>query len=460
MLVADVETMIMQVWSSDVRPLAEEAWRCYNSGAIRASIAATWTAVTADIITKLIRLADDGDKMAGPFRTSVLDAQGKGLSKEGVWAMQNIEAGLLEEATKFELIDSIGARELERIREDRNLCVHPSLRTLGEVYTPRPEVARGHLAVALTTLLTHPPTQGGKALEEFTNHICDPLFAPTSAHLQATFFDRIRTATRKTIVTFAAKHALLELDPDGRMPAAEHADRMAAALTAFAERDRELVRTAVAEQRERFQVLGGAAQLRALARLGDQDFFWSAVDEPLATRLRDLVNQPVTADEWEPLSPLSATTFALARSPHARERLPALEQQFMSLTWTHRLSVTAARPDPYFVPAVIRLVQEAPSWRSGEQVGRLLVQYASFLTVETLQAALDAWCNNDQCRRASDMTNLAVSVFHGTAHLGTARTEAFGKFLANVQELEGTDDYYSYPALKEALITAGYNPSP
>jgi hypothetical protein len=41
-----------------VRPLAQEAWRCYNAGAIRASIAATWTAVTADIITKLIRLAD------------------------------------------------------------------------------------------------------------------------------------------------------------------------------------------------------------------------------------------------------------------------------------------------------------------------------------------------------------------------------------------------------------------
>ncbi|WP_143466814.1 hypothetical protein [Lentzea kentuckyensis] len=45
-------------------PLTEEAWRCYNAGAIRASIAATWTVVTADITAKLILLADDGDAAA------------------------------------------------------------------------------------------------------------------------------------------------------------------------------------------------------------------------------------------------------------------------------------------------------------------------------------------------------------------------------------------------------------
>ncbi len=94
--VTDMETLIRQVWSPDVRPLAEEAWRCYNAGAARACIAAAWTAVTADIITKLVRMADDGDAQA--------------------------------------------------------------VRALGDVYERRPEVARGHLAIALATLLTHPLT--------------------------------------------------------------------------------------------------------------------------------------------------------------------------------------------------------------------------------------------------------------------------------------------------------------
>ncbi|GAA2419671.1 hypothetical protein [Nonomuraea africana] len=136
---------------------------------------------------------------------------------DGVREMQNIESTLLDKAAEFELIDSIGVRELGRIREDRHLCVHPSLRSFGEVYEPRPEVARGHFAVALTTLLVHPPTQGGKLLSEFIEYTCDPLFVPTLPHIQAAFFDRVRTATRRTIAAVAAKHSLLELDPDSRL---------------------------------------------------------------------------------------------------------------------------------------------------------------------------------------------------------------------------------------------------
>jgi len=47
---ADLKTLIAQVWSPEVRPLADEAWCCYNAGAIRASIAATWSAVSADTV--------------------------------------------------------------------------------------------------------------------------------------------------------------------------------------------------------------------------------------------------------------------------------------------------------------------------------------------------------------------------------------------------------------------------
>jgi hypothetical protein len=189
--------------------------------------------------------------------------------------MQRIEDVLLSEAKKFELIDTIGSRELERIREDRNLCVHPSLRIHGDVYEPRPEVARGHLAVALATLLIHPPTQGRKAIEEFTTYICDPSFVAAVPHIQATFFDRVRTAARGNIVKVAAKHALLETAPPTsvQLPSADLANRMAAALSAFASRDREFVRSVVTDLHSRFQLLEGAAQLRALVRLGDRDYF-------------------------------------------------------------------------------------------------------------------------------------------------------------------------------------------
>jgi hypothetical protein len=456
-MAVDLETLVAQVWSPDVRPLAEEAWRCYNAGAIRSSIAAAWSAVSADIILKLIRLADEGDKTAQQFRKEVTAAQDKGMTPEGVRAMQKIEASLVDKAVEFELIDTIGKRELDRIREDRHLCGHPSLRTAGEVYSPRPEVARGHLAIALTTLLVHPPTQGGKLLEEFQSYICDPLFAPSVPHIQATFHDRVRDATRKNIIKVAAKSAMLELDPDGRMPAATHADRMAIALQAFAERARDMVRDAVGEARGRLQLLDGATQLRVLVRMADHDYFWVSVDQPLADRFQNLLhNVSITTGQWDPLPPEVASSLALVSSPYARARLPILVARFDVLAENHQKNVIAARPSEFFVPKVIEFLQTAGSWRTGEQVGRLLVQHAALLSVETLQAALTAWYHNDQCRLASGMPELAVQLFHATANLGAARGPVFKDFLTRCKTSEGEGEFYSYPALDASLKTAGF----
>lgn len=455
-MTTDLETLVAQVWSPDVRPLVEEAWRCYNAGAIRSSIAATWSAVSADIIVKLIRLADEGDKKAEQFRKDVTDAQEKGLTSDGVRAMQKIEASLVDKAVAFELIDSIGKRELDRIREDRHLCAHPSLRTAGEVYNPRPEAARGHLAIALTTLLIHPPTQGGKLLEEFKAYICDPLFTPSRPHIQATFHDRVREATRKTIIRVAAKSAMLELDPDGRMPAAEHADRMAIALQAFAERARDMVRDAVGEARERLQMLDGATQLRVLVRMADHDYFWASVDQPLVDRFQNLLSVPITVGQRDSLSPDVASSLALVGSPLATARLPILAARFDELPERHQKTVIAARPSKFFVPSVIGFLQTAGSWSAGGQAGRLLVQHASFLLVETLQDALTAWHDNGECRLASDMPALAVQLFHATAHLGSARGSVFTDFVVKCKASEGDNGFYSYPALQTALQTAGF----
>ncbi|WP_409186014.1 hypothetical protein F9C11_17910 [Amycolatopsis sp. VS8301801F10] len=365
-MVTDLETLVAQVWSPDVRPLAEEAWRCYNAGAIRSSIVATWAAVSTDIIVKLIWLADEGDRAAIQFREEVTAAQEKGLKTDGVRDMQRIEGSLLAKAVDFELIDTIGERELCRIQQDRHLCAHPSLRAAGEVYNPRPEVARGHLAVALTTLLVHPPTQGGKLLDDFQNYICDPLFAPSVLHIQATFHDRVRAATRKSLIKLAAKAAMLEIDPGGRMPADVHADRMAIVLDAFAERDRGTVRDAVAETREKLQRLDSAAQLRTLIRMADCDYFWTSVDAPLANLFEALLNVPLPADPWGPLAEQDLSSFALVSRSYARARLPILLSRFERLSEQHQQDIIATHPSEFFVPRVIAFLRSADSWRAGE----------------------------------------------------------------------------------------------
>ena len=448
----DLERNIRQVWNPDVRSLAEEAWRCYSVGAIRASIAITWTAITEDIITKIVWLANEGDSAAAEFQKKVEQARNCGISSDGVRAMQKIEDSLLDNAESLELIDSIDKRELERIRQDRNLCVHPSLRSLGEVYEPRPEVARGHLAVALSALLIHPPTQGRRVVDDFTAHICDPNFVPVTTYIQSNFFDRVRSTVRKNIIQIAAKHAVLEISPSPeiRLDPTEIANRMAKALNAFALRDRRAVSDAMAKISPRFQTANSEIQLRALARLGNQDFFWELVDQALAERLGKLLSTLACATPYDQLPANSIAHIALVRFDNVRQRLPILENIFAKLDIFSKMSIVATHPDPYFVPTVINLLQQAFNFRIGKEVGEILLQYARFLTKEDLQSALENWKSNYECRQSFGMPQIAVRLFHATAFLGESRREIFFNFINRIRELD-PDGPNSYSELEATL---------
>lgn len=450
---SEIETMLASVWNPGSRPFVTEAWHSYNAGAIRASIAATWTAVSADIIAKIAYLADEGDAAAQRFTADVSAAQSHGLEAEGVRAMQTLESALLDEALKFELIDSIDKRGLDRVRQDRNLCVHPSLRPLSEAYVPRAEVARAHLAIALEALLVHPPTQGQKIIDRYIDFTCSSSFDSGPGHIQSAFFDRVRTATRRGIVNIAAKHAVLELDTQGRFENVRYAERSARVLAAIALRDRSLVRNAVVARRDAFRTADGDAQRRALGRLGDQDYFWDMLDEPLLERLNSLVAQPIQTPPYESLNPVTAATVGLVSLDDVRRRLPMLETQFLGMSEMHKANVIAARVHSYFVPHLTELLRRAYSWRFGDQLGALLVAYAEVLTLDDLAEALQACVRNDQCWRASGMPRSIAELFRTSSRLGHSRVEPFRKFLSTIQDMLGDsdDDYYRYPELRSAL---------
>ena len=449
----DIETMLVNVWNSGSRPFVMEAWHCYNAGAIRASIAATWTSVSADIIAKIAYLADEGDGAALRFTSDVAAAQTHGLDTEGVRMMQRLESVLLDEALKFELIDAIDQRGLDRVRQDRNLCVHPSLRPFSEAYLPQAEMARAHLATALEVLLVHPPTQGQKIIDLYVDFTCSSSFDSGPGHIQSAFFDRVRTATRRGIVNIAAKHAVLELDTQGRFENVGYAERSARVLAAIAMRNRHLVRNEVVARRDTFRTADGEIQRRALGRLGDEDYFWDMIDESLSERLNYLVAEPIRTPPYESLNSATTATVSLVALSNVRGRLPALEGQFFNMSEMHKANVIAARVDPYFVPHLLELLRRAYNWRFGDQLGALLIAYAGVLTLEDLAAALGACVGNDQCWRASDMPRSIAELCRKSTHLGPRRAEPFRQFLGSVEEILGDadDEYYRYPGLRTVL---------
>ncbi|MFE4801680.1 hypothetical protein ACFRFL_43670 [Streptomyces sp. NPDC056708] len=435
----DLDDRVNQVCNPDVRPLVQEAHRCYSSGSARGAIVPVWTAVCADLITKAQTLKEDGEAAATNLVAEVEKAQ-QSKEEQAIPIMLMVERTLLDTAETLELIDHTQKKQLERLRDDRNMCAHPSLRPLGELYEPTMEYARAHLAAALEAVLIHPPSQGRKVIDSFSAHVADPSYAFDATYLAYAFFDRVRPSARAKVVEFAAKFAILAIDaPELSITPENYADRMADCLRCFAERDADLAKAAVAKQMARLEKADPGVQLRALGRLGDLPAFWASVADPV----RALFNTRIEAiGEKQLLGRMNedkVNVIALVTHPEIREGLPALAPAFQALNTSCTTQVIAARPDPYFVPSLPDLLKQAGSFDAGEFIAASAVlPCAAFLDLEQLRAVLREWQDNSQCWGRA-MPSYLIDFHRLTAHLGPERDEVWQAFLA---ELLPFDDLY------------------
>ncbi|NUU25516.1 MAG: hypothetical protein HOV68_29030 [Streptomycetaceae bacterium] len=422
----DLEDQVNRVFNPEVRGLVREAYRCYTAGSSRAAIILTWTAVCADIIAKAQILREEGEADARDVVAEVEKAQ-TSSEVEGTRIMQGVERDLPATAEKLQLIDFTQRRLLERIRDDRHLCAHPSIRPLGELYEPTSEYARAHLAAALDALLVHPPSQGRKLVESFRDHVADPGFIYDTAYLAHAFFDRVRPAARAKVVELAAKFAVLQIDdPANPVDAAVFADRMAACLRSFAERDAGLVKDCVAKQMVRLGTATPEVQLNALGRLGDMPAFWAALTEPL----RGLLDARIETVGSPPpgriviggkLKPVEARVLALVGHADVRKQLPALAAAFESLSALKRAQVIEQRPDPYFATYLPQLMTNVRSFDTGQAFAeQAVLPCAGHLTRPQLEELLTAWFDNSQCWGRA-MPGYLVELYRRPAHLGPDR---------------------------------------
>jgi len=446
--VINLEERVAACWSPEVRPLIVEAHRCYATGSARAAIVLTWTAVCADVIEKLRRLADDGEGEAKQLVEKIEKVQGK-TDAGAIRTMQDVETGrLLETALAVELIDAVQHRKLDQLRLDRNLCAHPSLSPLGDVFAPSLEDARAHLAVALDALLVHSPSQGAKVVARIQTLLADTAFIGEDFIAQ-TYYDQVRrSAVRRRLVQLVTKHALLEIEAKD-LSAKAVADRAAVCLTAFARRDRDLVRNELRHLVPELSQKPADVQLRAVGRLGHLDLFWETTDPVL----RDQINGVVAG--IDPLAsspaPHHLALLSLVAVDEVRALLPALEPVFRQLPLLPKAAVIARRPGRYFVPKLAEMLQDAMSFRTAEAVCKdAVLTCAPFLNTEDLTAVLNAWVNSVDCREASQMPEHALILYRATAHLPGA-VEAWRSFTTQAKELRPDWEYYHYPEVAAQL---------
>lgn len=450
----DLEDLVNRVVNPDVRPLVREAHRCYATGAARAAIVLTWTAACADLIHKIEVLKDEGEADARDLVQNIERAQQPG-EREAVNLMLGVERTILDVAEKLELIDRTHKTQLERLREDRHLCAHPSLRPLGELYVPTSEYARAHLVAALHAVLVHQPSQGRKVLDSFMAHVADPTFTSEPDYLGYAFFDRVRPTSRAKVVEFAAKFSLLQIEvPDLPLAAPMLADRMAQCLRLFADRDQTLAKESLARHMPRLVNEEPGVQLAALGRLGDLPAFWQALPGPMRTLYNTKITSVVAhVAENGYLRPDETRAFALVVHPEVRTSLPALEEAFTKLPVTERSRVIGVRPDPYFISHLPDLLKDVRSFDQGEFVAHTAVlPSASLMSLEDTKVLLRQWWDNAKGQTwGRAMPGNLVTLYTSTSHLGEARDEVWRAYL---EELRSYPDTFNLIARGTGLAEA------
>jgi hypothetical protein len=175
----DIEALTLRCRADRARAYIQEATMCYRAGAYRSAIVNSWIAVVFDLIDKVRELALSGDVHAiainAQYETYL--AQIESGNDQGVKSALEFERGLVGTCRdRLQLFNHQQIRDLDRLREDRHQCAHPSFQRAGEPYRPSAEQARLHLRNAVEHVLSQPPLQGRSAITALETDVASDYF--------------------------------------------------------------------------------------------------------------------------------------------------------------------------------------------------------------------------------------------------------------------------------------------
>ncbi|MGJ4880434.1 MULTISPECIES: hypothetical protein [unclassified Bradyrhizobium] len=178
-MITDLDELVLKCRGEEARNYLREAVASYKAGANRACIVSVWIAVVFDLIEKVRELALSGDPEAKllidtyeRWRVGVERGDAEALKKS-----LEFERSIIDQTySKFEFFEHQQLIDLQRLREDRNRCAHPTYQRQDAHYQPSAELARLHLRNAVEFVLSQPPVQGKAAVQSLVSVVGSNLF--------------------------------------------------------------------------------------------------------------------------------------------------------------------------------------------------------------------------------------------------------------------------------------------
>lgn len=175
----DIEVLTLRCRSEQSKTYIADAVLCYRSGAYRATIVSVWIAVIFDLVDKIRELSVAGEPRAVTIWSKYEQyiQQIENGNDQGIKGALEFERELIGTCRKeLQFFDEQQMVDLNRLREDRHRCAHPSFQRVGEPYRPSAEQARLHLTNAVSHVLSQPPVQGKAQLARLLSLISSIYF--------------------------------------------------------------------------------------------------------------------------------------------------------------------------------------------------------------------------------------------------------------------------------------------
>lgn len=442
---SDLDQLAFSVRDKESARLIAEAVAAYRGGALRSAIMSVWIAVAYDIIAKARELATQGEAMPKAFITKLDTA----VASKDIKTMMSMETELLTSARDdFQFFAPHEFTDLERLKDDRNLCAHPAFVTEDSLFQPSLELVRTHLVHAIQHLLRHPPLQGKSAIARIETDLLSSSF-PTAPKDIETFLRQRYLERSKDSLVISLLRGLLMCPIGGDHSKYAGKERQIAAALASIGRikpviyENELPPFAKRKANE----VGDDRILAFVRMIAAEPRLWEWIEEAAQIRIAKMVTE-AELEQIKEFDLFAGLDIAALKSTLAAkfDKLPPDRQQ----------GIVADNPRAEFAGYAPTLYGRAASFRHAESLGLAVVlPLTTFFTAEHIDKLLAAVETNSQIREAVGSSAIIEKLYDETVRLLPQTGSRWREFIAEVVKGKDRSDPYSYPGVRDRLIAAG-----
>ncbi len=442
---SDLDQLVFSVRDRESSRLIQEAVAAYRGGALRSAIMSVWIAVAYDIIAKARELAVQGEAVPKAFIAKLDGA----MTAKDIKTLMAIEVDLLVTARDdFQFFAPHEFTDLDRLKDDRNLCAHPAFVSEDNLFQPAPELVRAHIVHAINHLLRHAPLQGKNAINRIEADLLSASFPTDPTEIETFLRQRYLDRAKESLVVVLLKSLLVR--PIG----ADHAKyvgkerQIAAALAAVGRAkpviyDRELPAFALIKANS----VGEDRILAFVRMIAAEPRLWEWIGSAAQIRITKLVTEA---------KPEHIKAFDLFDGLDVAPLKNIIWGKFQSQSPDWQQSVIADHPRPEFAPFAAALYARAASFRHAESLGAAVVlPLTKYFTAAQVGEILSAVETNSQIKTASGSPAIIEQLYDDTQHLLAQTGERWRQFIAEVVKGNERDYMYAYPGIRERLIKAG-----